>query len=55
MVGLVWLASRVRARGIGNAVLGPLEEIWHPEAHQKRIEVRVQEERVSPTRSPSDE
>ncbi len=52
--GLVWLASRVRSRGIGDVVMGPLEEIWHPTGHRARIEIREQEERAAPSQSPSD-
>jgi hypothetical protein len=54
MAGLAWLAARVRRRGIGDAVMGPFDEIWHPAGHQTRLEIRVQDERVPPRTSPSD-
>ena len=53
-VGLVKLAKRVRRRGIGDVVFGVADEIWHPAGHDTRIEVKVQEERVAPSQSPSD-
>lgn len=54
LVGLVRLGSRVRRRGIGDAVMGPLEEMWHPAGHRARVEVRVQEELAIPAPSPGD-
>ncbi len=51
---LAWLGSRVRRRGIGDLVMGPFDEIWHPAAHLTRIEIQAQEERAAPMPSPSD-
>lgn len=51
---LVWLASRVRRRGIGGAVMAPIEEIYRPTAHLSRIELQVQNERMLPMPSPED-
>ncbi|MEV0004075.1 hypothetical protein AB0H28_17550 [Micromonospora sp. NPDC050980] len=45
---LAWLAARVRRRGVGDNVMGPFEEIWHPGAHRFRAEIKVYEERVVP-------
>ncbi|GHJ14181.1 hypothetical protein [Micromonospora sp. AKA38] len=45
---LAWLAARVRRRGVGDNVMGPFEEIWHPAAHRFRAEIRVYEERMVP-------
>jgi hypothetical protein len=45
---LAWLASRVRRRGVGDNVMGPFEEIWHPAAHRYRAEIQVYEERTVP-------
>ncbi|SCG74484.1 hypothetical protein [Micromonospora humi] len=45
---LAWLAARVRSRGVGDNVMGPFEEIWHPAAHRYRAEIKVHEERVAP-------
>lgn len=47
--GLVLLARRVRRRGIGDVVFGVADEIWHPAGHDTRIEVRVREERGTPS------
>ncbi|MDI5940349.1 MULTISPECIES: hypothetical protein [Micromonospora] len=51
---LAWLAARVRRRGIGDNVMGPFEEIWHPAAHRFRTEIKVHEERMVPLPSPGD-
>ncbi|NES16826.1 MULTISPECIES: hypothetical protein [Micromonospora] len=51
---LSWLASRVRRRGVGGDVMGPLDEIWHPAAHRFRAEIEVHEERVLPLPAPGD-
>jgi hypothetical protein len=47
MCGLLWLARRVRRKGI--AFVGPADELFHPAAHQARLENEVQEERISPS------
>ncbi|WFE41727.1 hypothetical protein [Micromonospora sp. WMMD998] len=55
VVGLLaWLAARVRRRGIGDNVMGPFEEIWHPAAHRFRAEIRAHDERVVPLPSAGD-
>ena len=54
MGGLVWLARRVRRRGVGSSVLSPIEEIWHPAIREFRFETQAQEERMVPMRSPDD-
>ncbi|WP_431913827.1 hypothetical protein [Micromonospora carbonacea] len=51
---LAWLAARVRRRGIGDNVMGPFEEIWHPAAHRFRAEIKVHEERMVPLPSAGD-
>jgi hypothetical protein len=48
----VWLARRVRRRGVGGALMGPIDEIYHPAAHRLRFEIQVQEERMVPLPSP---
>jgi hypothetical protein len=52
--GLVWIAARVRRRGGGASLMGPFEEIWHPVAHQARLEIEVQDERPEPSPTPGD-
>jgi hypothetical protein len=51
---LVWLAARVRRRGIGGGFVAPVEEIFRPTAHLSRIEIEVQNERMVPMPSPED-
>ena len=53
--GLVWLASRARRRGIGGSVMGVFDEIYRPNSHRARIEIQVQNERMLPVISPSDQ
>lgn len=54
MIGLPWLAARVRRRGTGGGMLGPFEEIWHPAGHRARLEVEVQEQRPVTAPAPGD-
>lgn len=42
---LVLLGRRVRRRGIGGAITGPIDEIYHPGAHRSRQEIQVQSRR----------
>jgi hypothetical protein len=51
---LVWLARRVRRRGVGDSVLSPIEEIWHPAIREFRFETQAQEERMVARESPDD-
>ena len=53
--GLAWLATRVRRRGLGDSLMGPFDEIWHPAADRARIEIRVQDERPVPAPLPGDQ
>jgi hypothetical protein len=52
--GLAWLAARVRLRGIGGAVLNPVDEIFHPAGHQSHAEIQVRDQRAIPMPSPED-
>jgi hypothetical protein len=54
LAALVWLAVRIRRRGIGGGLMGPIDEIWRPTAPQSRIEMQVQEERGAPAPAPRD-
>jgi hypothetical protein len=55
LAGLPWLASRVRRRGVGAGLLGPIEEIWgYPAAQRARFEIEVHQERQAPAPSPGD-
>jgi hypothetical protein len=55
MGALAWLARRVRRRGVGGGLMGPLDEIYHPAAHRFRVEIQVHEERMVPMPSPDDQ
>jgi hypothetical protein len=54
LAALVWLARRVRRRGVGGGIMGPLDELYHPAAHRSRVEIQGYEERVVPMPSPDD-
>ena len=54
LLGLAWLASRLRRRGAG-AVMGPFEEMWHPAGVRYRQVVQVQEQRMAPRPSADDQ
>jgi len=51
---LAWLASRVRRRGAGLDIAGPIDEIYRPNAHHCHLEIQVQERRMVPMPSPGD-
>lgn len=42
---LALLARRIRRRGIGGAIMGPIDEIYHPGAHRSRYEIQAQSRR----------
>ncbi|HEY5882811.1 MAG TPA: hypothetical protein VIU11_28150 [Nakamurella sp.] len=48
LAGLWWGARRSLGRAASGAVAGPFEEIWHPAAHRARVEIEIQDERISP-------
>jgi len=49
---LVLLGRRVRRRGIGGAIMGPIDEIYHPGAHRSRYEIQAQSRRAVTLPSP---
>ena len=51
---LLWLAARVRRRGIGANVMAAVDEVWRPTAHQSYHEIRAQSERGVATQAPDD-
>ncbi|GIH02116.1 hypothetical protein Rhe02_01830 [Rhizocola hellebori] len=55
MGGFVWLASVMRRRGLGGAVMGPLDEVYQPNAHRSRFDLQVQEEAGAPSASADDQ
>jgi hypothetical protein len=48
VAALLWLRSRVRRRGLGGGLMGPIDEIYHPAAHRFRLEVQAHEQRMAP-------
>ncbi len=52
--GLAWAARRLRRRGGGGSLMNPFDEIWHPVAHQARIEAEAADERPAPSPLPGD-
>jgi hypothetical protein len=57
MAGLAWLGRRARRRAggrAGAALIGPLEEMWHPAAHRARTEIETVEERAESMPTPDD-
>lgn len=50
-----WLGSRIRRRGIGGGLMGPIDEMYNPRAHRYRLEIQIQERQVVPVPSPDDQ
>ena len=49
---LMWLATRVRRRGVGGDVMAIVDQVFRPTAHQSHYELRAQEERRAPASAP---
>jgi hypothetical protein len=49
---LMWLATRVRRRGVGGDVMAVVDQIFRPTAYQSHHELRAQDERRAPTSAP---
>jgi hypothetical protein len=47
--GIAWLGTRIRRRGIGGGLMGPIDEVFHPAAHRYRQEIQAHEQRMMPT------
>ncbi|MPZ82732.1 MAG: hypothetical protein GEV28_20950 [Actinophytocola sp.] len=52
--GLARWAARARRLGIGTAVMGTVDEVFHPIQHQTHLEILVQDERLAPYELPGD-
>jgi hypothetical protein len=52
---VAWLGTRIRRRGIGGGLMGPIEEIYSPGAHRARLDIQTHEERMAPMSSPDDQ
>jgi hypothetical protein len=48
LAGFAWLASRIRRRGLGGALMGPLDEVYNPATHRLRFEIQTHEQRMVP-------
>jgi hypothetical protein len=51
---VAWLGIRIRRRGIGGGLMGPIDEIYNPGGHRARLDIQTHEERMAPTPSPDD-
>ena len=49
---LLWLAARVRRRGVGRELMGPVDLLYRPHTHEINIAMRTQEERMVEMPSP---
>lgn len=54
LAALAWLGYRLRRRDAGGALMGPVDEIYHPAAHRFRYEIQAQAQRLTPKPSPDD-
>ncbi|GGJ96034.1 hypothetical protein GCM10010123_27450 [Pilimelia anulata] len=54
LYGLAWLAGRVRRRGGGSELMGPVDLIYRPHAHLLHAEIRQHEQRRIPLPAPND-
>ena len=52
--GLWWVGIRSRRRGVGDSILGAVDEIFHPAAYRPRSEIQAQAVRQVPAPSPGD-
>jgi hypothetical protein len=52
---VAWLGIRIRRRGIGGGLMGPIDEIYNPGAHRARLDIQTHEERMVPMPSPDDQ
>jgi hypothetical protein len=48
LTAFAWLARRVRLSGAGGHLMGPIDEVYHPTAHQWRQEIEIHEQRGQP-------
>ena len=45
---LTGLATRVRRRGVGHQLSGPVDMIFRPHTHDQSMEIEIQQERMTP-------
>ncbi len=53
--GFLWLAGRVRRSGVGAQLMGPIDQLYRPAAHQFHQESRLGELRTAPLPSADDQ
>ena len=51
---LLWLARRVRRRGGGRELMGPVDLMYRPHAHMLNQEIVIQERRAVDNAGPGD-
>lgn len=49
---LLRLAARVRRRGVGRELMGPVDLLYRPHTHEINVQMQTQEERMVETPSP---
>ena len=48
LTALAGLAARVRRRGVGHQLSGPVDMIFRPHTHDLSMEIAIQQERTTP-------
>jgi len=51
---LVWLAARVRRRGVGRELMGPVDLIYRPHTHLLNQEIVIHDQRAADAPAPGD-
>jgi hypothetical protein len=51
---LLWLAARVRRRGVGRELMGPVDLIYRPHTHLINQEIVIHDQRAVDTPAPGD-
>ena len=54
LAALLWLAARVRRRGVGRELMGPVDLIYRPHTHLLNQEIVIQDQRAVDTPAPGD-
>jgi len=49
---LMFLAGRVRRRGVGGDVMAVVDEVFRPTANQSHYEIQAQQDRRAPSSAP---
>ncbi|GAA1630349.1 hypothetical protein GCM10009679_39200 [Saccharothrix algeriensis] len=54
LAGFRWLAAKVRRSGVGTPLMGPIDQLYRPAAHQFHQESRLGELHAAPRPSADD-